>query len=75
MLFDHAKRLAREIGLDLADCSTGAISDGNFTAQKVPSLDGLGVDGDGSHTLDEHLLVSSLVPRMTLLCRLFETLA
>jgi glutamate carboxypeptidase len=74
-LFDHAKALAREIGLELADCSTGGGSDGNFTAHKVPTLDGLGVDGDGSHTLNEHLLVSSLVPRMTLLLRLFETLA
>ncbi len=74
MLFDRAKVLAREIGFDLADCATGAGSDGNFTAHKVPTLDGLGVDGDGSHTLNEHLYVSSLVPRMTLLRRLFETL-
>lgn len=32
------------------------------------------VEGTGGHTLHEHLLVSSLVPRMTLLRRLFETL-
>jgi glutamate carboxypeptidase len=37
-------------------------------------LDGLGVDGDGAHTRHEHLLVSSLVPRATLLLRLFQTL-
>jgi glutamate carboxypeptidase len=74
MLFDHASALAKEIGFELADCSTGGVSDANFTAQKVPTLDGLGVDGAGGHTLHEHLLVSSLVPRMTLLRRLFETL-
>jgi glutamate carboxypeptidase len=73
-LFEHAKALAKEIGFELADCSTGGASDGNFTAHKVPTLDGLGVDGTGGHTLREHLLLSSLVPRMTLLRRLFETL-
>jgi glutamate carboxypeptidase len=74
MLFDRAKVLAREIGFDLSECSTGGGSDGNFTAHRVPTLDGLGVDGDQAHTLREHLYVSSLVPRMTLLRRLFETL-
>ena len=35
---------------------------------------GLGVDGNGAHTMNEHLLASSLAPRMNLLRRLFETL-
>jgi glutamate carboxypeptidase len=74
-LFEHAKGLAREIGFDLVDCATGGGSDGNFTAATVPTLDGLGVDGNGAHTLGEHLLVSSLVPRMRLQQRLMETLA
>jgi hypothetical protein len=34
-----------------------------------------GVLGKGGHTLQEHLPVSSLVPRMTLLRRLFENLS
>jgi len=74
-LFEHARDLAREIGFDLADCATGGASDGNFTAGKVATLDGLGVDGNGAHTLDEHLLISSLVPRMRLQQRLMETLS
>ncbi len=73
-LLKHAQALAREIGFDLSDTQTGGGSDGNFTAHKVPTLDGLGVDGDGAHTLHEHLLVSSIVPRMMLQQRLFETL-
>jgi glutamate carboxypeptidase len=73
-LFEHARTLAREIGFDLEDVATGGGSDGNFTAATVPTLDGLGVDGNGAHTLDEHLLVSSLVPRMKLQLRLLETL-
>ena len=34
---------------------TGGGSDGNFTAALgVPTLDGLGIDGDGAHTLHEY---------------------
>jgi glutamate carboxypeptidase len=74
-LFDHARGLAAEIGFDLQDLATGGGSDGNFTASIAPTLDGLGVDGRAAHTHDEQLYVSSLVPRATLLLRLFETLA
>lgn len=73
-LYEHARGLAAGIGFDLEDTFTGGGSDGNFTAARVATLDGLGVDGAGAHTLDEHLLISSLVPRMMLLQRLFETL-
>jgi glutamate carboxypeptidase len=73
-LFEHAKALAAEIGFVLEDLKTGGGSDGNFTAQLAPTLDGLGVDGDGGHTLEERLYISSIVPRTRLLMRLFETL-
>lgn len=73
-LFEHAKELAAEIGFELEGSYTGGGSDGNFLADKLPVLDGLGVDGEGAHTLHEHLLISSLVPRMTLMRRLMETL-
>jgi glutamate carboxypeptidase len=74
-LFDHAKSLAAEIGFDLQDLKTGGGSDGNFTADIAPTLDGLGVDGKGGHTDDEQLYLDSLVPRARLLRRLMETLA
>jgi glutamate carboxypeptidase len=73
-LFDHARAVAAPLGIDLVGISTGGGSDGNFVADKVATLDGLGVDGNGAHTMDEHLLISSLVPRFKLLKRLFETL-
>ena len=74
-LFEHARGLAAEIGFTLEDVKTGGGSDGNFTAALgAPTLDGLGVDGDGAHSHDEHLLFSSLEPRAKLLLRLFETL-
>ena len=53
----------------------GGGSDGNYTAALgVPTLDGLGIDGAGAHTLHEYGLVSSIVPRMRLMQRLLETL-
>jgi glutamate carboxypeptidase len=68
--------LARELGLDLQDVPmTGGGSDGNFTAALgIPTLDGLGIDGDGAHTLQEYGLVSSIAPRAGLLQRMFERL-
>lgn len=75
-LLDRAKAVAHAVGFDLADCPmTGGGSDGNFTAALgVPTLDGLGIDGAGAHTLEEHGLVSSILPRARLLAGLMETL-
>jgi len=71
-LFEHARALAAELGFDLQDVpKVGGGSDGNFTAAMgVPTLDGLGIDGDGAHTLHEYGLVSSIAPRMRLMERL-----
>jgi glutamate carboxypeptidase len=75
-LFDQARALAAEHGLDLREApKAGGGSDGNFTAALgVPTLDGLGVDGDGAHTLKEYALLSSIAPRQRLMTRLLETL-
>jgi glutamate carboxypeptidase len=75
-LFDHAKALAAEIGFDLVSSPrVGGGSDGNFTAAiGTPTLDGLGIDGDGAHTLQEYGLISSIAPRRALMTRLLETL-
>jgi glutamate carboxypeptidase len=75
-LFHHAQKLARGLGFDLKEAATtGGGSDGNFTAALgVPTLDGLGIDGDGAHTGWEHALLSSIEPRTRLMQRLLETL-
>ncbi|WP_160000713.1 M20/M25/M40 family metallo-hydrolase [Roseomonas sp. 18066] len=63
-LYGTAKSLAARLGLGLPHASAGGGSDGNFTgAMGIPTLDGLGVQGAGIHTLQEHLLIESLVPR------------
>lgn len=76
-LFARARDLAAELGIDLQDLSSvGGASDANFTAALgVPTLDGLGPDGEGAHSDHEHIHVSSLAPRAALLRRLFETLS
>jgi glutamate carboxypeptidase len=76
-LFEHARALAAELGFDLQDVpKVGGASDGNFTAALgVPTLDGLGIDGAGAHTLQEHGLLSSVAPRMRRMECLLETLA
>ena len=74
-LFHHAQKIASQIGFDLGECSVGGASDGNFAAAlNVPVLDGLGVDGDGAHAAHEHILISDIVPRTTLLAGLMATL-
>jgi glutamate carboxypeptidase len=74
-LYERAKRIAGEIGFDLPHGQHGGGSDGNFTgALGIATLDGLGVMGGGAHTLEEHIQVSSLVPRATLLARLMAEL-
>ena len=75
-LYDTARALAREIGFELGEVPrTGGGSDGNFTAALgVPTLDGLGIDGDGAHTLSEYGLISSIQPRMRLMASLLARL-
>ena len=73
-LFEHAKTLAAEIGFELSDTFTGGGSDGNFTASRAATLDGLGVDGQGAHTHSEQLYISSIEPRARLMHRLYQTL-
>src|SRR3954467_267151 len=76
VLFRHAQAVAKSVGFELQHTDmTGGGSDGNFTAALgVPTLDGLGIDGDGAHTLHEYGLVSSIEPRRQLMVRLLETL-
>src|SRR5947209_2481079 len=76
VLFRHAQAVAKNIGFELQDTEmTGGGSDGNFTAALgLPTLDGLGIGGDGAHTHWEHGLISSIEPRTLLMRGLLETL-
>lgn len=73
-LYEKAKGIARELGLELPAKNVGGVSDGNFTsALGVPTLDGIGSIGDGSHALHEHILLSIMVKRSALIAELLIT--
>ena len=63
------------MGMDLGEGSTGGGSDGSFTAAMgIPTLDGLGVEGDGAHALHEHIVVDDIPRRAALLTSLVQCL-
>ncbi|MFN2211672.1 MAG: M20 family metallopeptidase [Anaerolineales bacterium] len=67
-LFQQVKGIGAELGLDLQEGSTGGGSDGNFTAALgVPTLDGMGAMGDGAHADNEHIQISQLPDRISIL--------
>ncbi len=74
-LFDAAARIARDLGLGLEAGQTGGGSDASLASSLgLPTLDGLGPDGDGIHAVNEHILVPSLIDRTALLAALLTTL-
>ncbi|GAC1437033.1 MAG: hypothetical protein NVSMB68_08960 [Thermoanaerobaculia bacterium] len=73
-LYAHARLIAAQLGFELGEGSSGGASDGNFTAALgIPTLDGLGVQGDGAHAEHEHILVVDLPRRAALLTALLTT--
>ena len=74
-LFARVQEIGRTLGMELADGATGGGSDGNFTgALGVPTLDGLGVPGDGAHADHEHILVDEIPGRAALLTAMWREL-
>lgn len=66
-LYEKARDVASSFNYDLGETQVGGASDGNFVAALgVPVLDGLGITGDGAHTLEEHILVSDVAKRAAL---------
>ncbi|PTW52066.1 M20/M25/M40 family metallo-hydrolase [Rhodovulum kholense] len=67
-----AQEIAGEIGFEITGASAGGGSDGNFTgALGIPTLDSIGVCGKDLHTLNEHILLDSLVERAKLAAALY----
>jgi glutamate carboxypeptidase len=73
--FERARELARPLGVELREGTTGGAGDANFLGPLgVAVLDGLGPDGGGAHALDEHVHVDSLEERIALLALLIARL-
>ena len=74
-LYEKARGLANSFGYEVGETQVGGASDGNFVgALGIPVLDGLGTAGDGAHTLNEHILLSDIAQRATLVTLLLNTI-
>ena len=76
-LFAMAQDVARELQLgEVQGIEVGGASDGNFTAAVgVQTLDGLGAVGAGAHSVDEHIVVSTMPARAALVAGLCQRLS
>jgi glutamate carboxypeptidase len=73
-LFRRAQQIAKTLGFEIEEKSTGGGSDGNFTAALgIPTLDGLGGVGEGAHAINESILLSEFPRRTALLAGLIES--
>jgi glutamate carboxypeptidase len=69
-LWEAARALGKELGLDLEEGVAGGGSDGNTTSLFTATLDGLGAVGDGAHARHEFVYVDRMVERCALLALL-----
>jgi glutamate carboxypeptidase len=74
-LYKKATELGGEMGIEISEAGTGGASDGNLTAALgVPTLDGMGVVGDGGHSIGEFAVIASLPERAALLAGMLRAL-
>lgn len=69
-LWETARRIGSELGMELEQALAGGGSDGNTTSRHTATLDGLGCVGDGAHADHEHIEIDASVDRCALLARL-----
>lgn len=61
------KDVAKAVDIIPEHAPRGGCSDGNFTsALGIPTIDGMGASGENSHTADEYLDLTSIVPLTTI---------
>ena len=69
-LWETARELGKELGLDLREGMAGGGSDGSTTSLFSATLDGLGAVGDGAHSTHEFVYTDRMVERCALLALL-----
>jgi glutamate carboxypeptidase len=73
-LFEKAKKISADLGYELEETQVGGASDGNFVAAMgIPVIDGLGIKGDGAHTLGERIHIDEIPFRAALLEKLIQS--
>jgi glutamate carboxypeptidase len=74
-LFERARSIGRDLGLELEWRRWGGSSDANLTAAAgTPTVDGLGPIGADSHQPTEHIVIDALPARLALFSELVASL-
>jgi glutamate carboxypeptidase len=74
-LYQQARDVAAEFGVDYTEGASGGGSDGSIAADAgAATLDGLGPQCDGAHSVDEHIVLADLPFRLAFMTRLLQTL-
>ncbi len=72
-LFKRAQGLASDMGIAIDEGSTGGGSDGNKTAALgLPTLDGMGIVGDGGHAVTEFGEIDSMPERAAIMAAMLR---
>ncbi|MGX7594397.1 M20 family metallopeptidase [Planococcus plakortidis] len=70
-LYTKAVKAGERVGIEISEAKAGGGSDGNFTsALGIPTLDGLGIPGDGPHAIHEHIQFDRFTERCALIAEL-----
>ncbi|MFP6682862.1 MAG: M20/M25/M40 family metallo-hydrolase [Gammaproteobacteria bacterium] len=74
-LYTMAASFAKEAGYEPGHGMVGGGSDGNFSgALGIPTLDGMGLCGEDFHTHNEHIYISSILPRCDVIEQMLRAL-
>jgi glutamate carboxypeptidase len=65
-LWNTAKKLGKELDLELQEGMSGGASDGNFSNLYSPTIDGLGAVGEGAHAYHEKIFLEETLDRLAL---------
>ena len=70
-LYEMAKLAGERLNISVTESSVGGGSDGNYTsALGIPTIDGLGIPGDGPHARHEHIRTDLFAERCALVAEL-----
>lgn len=69
-LWNAARQIGDELGLEFNEGTSGGGSDGSYTSVYTATLDGLGAVGDGAHSPTEKVFLKETLERIALLVNL-----